>query len=94
MSDVVRVQVGTEEEIYPALGIWEVGNPEPGDGFDIPIHLWRELCHAQEIVERAEVAIMEHIAARYPQTRAVHEWLGDLASAPVSERAGPERNEP
>lgn len=59
----MRVRVATEQE-YPVLAIWEVGNPAPGDGFDIPYQLWQDLRRAHAREERAEMAIMTHIAER------------------------------
>jgi len=73
----IRVRVDTEDEQFPCLSIQEIGNPEPGDGFDIPVELWENLGSAYEAVDAAERAVLRHIAERYPNARAIHEWLTD-----------------
>lgn len=77
MADEIRVRVDTEVEQYPCLQISEIGNPEPGDGFAIPVALYEALGLAYEAVEAAERAVMVYIAEHDPRAAAVREWLGD-----------------
>lgn len=74
-STEIHVSVNTEIEVYPALGISEIGNPAPDQGFRIPAELYRTLNAAYEAVDAAEEAIMRHIAERYPDACDVHYWL-------------------
>jgi hypothetical protein len=74
MSDLVRVQLDTECELYPELQIVE--SPDLGR-FDIPRELWDALRAAQARVDEAEHAIMRYVGARYPDVAGVQSWLRD-----------------
>lgn len=72
MTDLVRVEIDTTEEFYPALSIQE--SPDRGR-IDIPRELWRALRSAQAQVDDAEHAIMRYVGEHYPDVSSVQEWL-------------------
>lgn len=75
MTRTVRLRIDTEVEAYPTLDIREIGNPLPGDGFDVPAEMWTALCAAQAAVDDAEDQIMRYVAEHYPNAGSVREWV-------------------
>lgn len=74
MSEQVKVNVDTHVEAYPELGISEAQEGS-GDAYEIPADMLSDLRDAYGAVEQAERAIMEHIAAKYPDAEDVAIWL-------------------
>lgn len=72
MSDLVRVEIDTQVEVYPVLHIAE--SPDRGL-VDIPRELWATLRAAQTEVDEAESAIMRYVGEHYPAVTSVQEWL-------------------
>lgn len=67
------IGIDTEQEWYPVLSIWQ------GDraSFEVPSALFDALAEARRAVDAAELAIMRHVGAAYPDAGHVREWLTD-----------------
>lgn len=76
MSDLVRVEIDTEVEAYPVLGIVE--SPDRGR-IDIPREMLAALHAAEAEVDVAEHAIMRYVGEHYPDVSSVQEWLREAS---------------
>ncbi len=76
MSEMIRVDIETEQEDYPVLSIshQEYDNEY---GYDVPASLMDALDSARDVVRRLERAIMEHVAGHYPDASEIHAWMRD-----------------
>lgn len=77
MSDEVRIEIDTEDTLYPYLSLSERGNAGPGEGYAVPRELWDTARRAWAASLAAERAVMAYVAERYPDATAVHDWLRD-----------------
>jgi hypothetical protein len=72
-TNEVTVRVETDAEAYPTLIINEVGHAD--QGYVIPAALMDALAAAEAAVDKAEEAIMRHIAQQNPDAGDIAYWV-------------------
>lgn len=71
--DLIRVNINTEVETFPDLGICEA--PLSRWAYEIPRSLWEALRDAQRALGDAEASIMRYVGERHPEAREVRAWV-------------------
>jgi len=77
MADMVRVDVNTDVEAYPVLGInaWDERS-NGGRDTRVPTEMLDRLLETEHAVEQAQIEIMRYLAERHEYTD-IRDWVAE-----------------